>query len=67
MSISHNISKMWYEHVKTNLEYAKKERRDFERDHREARVDIPFIMPHEFLFLLCNALSRLDSINKVHK
>jgi hypothetical protein len=67
LSISDNLLKLWYEHVKTNLEYAKKEKRDFEKEHKEARVDIPFIMPHEFLFLLCNCLNRLEIVNKVHK
>jgi len=67
MSISDNLFKLWYDHVKTNIEYSKKERRDFEKYHKEQRVDIPFIMPHEFLFLMCNGLNRLETINKVHK
>lgn len=67
MSISENIFSKWFEHVKSNIEWSKKERREFERVHKQARVEIPFIMPHEFLFLLCNTLSRLEMIKKLHK
>ena len=40
---------------------------DFRNEKDNERTDIPFIMPHEFLFLLCNAMNRLDIINKSHK
>lgn len=67
MSISEKLVKLWFTHVKSNLECATQERRDFEETHKQARVDIPFLLHHEFLFLLCNCLPRIDNINKVHK
>ena len=30
-------------------------------------LDIPFILPHEFIFLLCNSLNRLANINRLHQ
>lgn len=30
-------------------------------------MDIPFLLPHEFLFLLCNCEDRLAAIKRVHK
>jgi len=67
MSISNNLLKKWYEHVRTNLECAKRERLEFEYYHRDAPTLIPFILPHEFLFLLCNSLNRIDTVNREHK
>lgn len=67
MGISDDILKKWFEHVKYNLDWNKQERRKFEKEHRNERIDIPFILPHEFLFLLCNCLNRLNTINKMHK
>lgn len=29
--------------------------------------NVPYIFPHEFLFLLCNSLNRLDLITRLHK
>jgi len=31
------------------------------------RIDIPFILPHEFLFLVCNSVDRLERLSSVHK
>jgi hypothetical protein len=30
-------------------------------------LDTPFILPHEFIFLMCNSVNRLANINKLHK
>ena len=67
MSISQNILKAWYDHVKFNLEWNQEERRKFEKESREANIDIPYILPHEFLFLLCNCENRLSTINRMHR
>ena len=67
LSISDNILNFWMDHVKSNIEWSKKERRRFEAEHKETKVDIPFLFPHEFLFLLCNSLNRLESIRRLHK
>jgi hypothetical protein len=67
MSISGSLLRKWYDHVKTNLECSKRERLEFEYTHREAPIFIPFILPHEFLFLLCNSLSRIETVRREHK
>lgn len=78
MSISDEILKKWLDYVTTNLEWNKVERRVFEREHNDPRrkedklsyplpLNVPFIMPHEFIFLMCNSLNRLDNINRLHK
>ena len=55
MSISNLIFQKWFNYVRTNLHCQKKERKDFEKEHKTSRTDIDFILPHEFLFLLCNS------------
>lgn len=67
MSVSNDLLKLWYEHVKSNLECVKPERIQFEREHREMKEEMPFLLPHEFLYLLCNALSRIETINREHR
>jgi len=67
MSISSNLLRKWFDHVKTNLECSKRERLEFEYSHREAPIFIPFILPHEFIFLLCNSLNRIDTVKREHK
>jgi hypothetical protein len=78
MSISDDILKKWLDYVITNLEWNKPERRNFEREHNDPRkkedkennpmlLNIPFLLPHEFIFLLVNALNRLENIEKLHK
>ena len=59
MSISDNLLKKWLDFVITNLEWNKKERREFERRENsdESKLDVPFIMPHEFIFLMTKMLS----------
>ena len=48
------------------LEWNNPNRHDFEKMFNKKRIDIPFMMPHEFLFLLCNCMNRIDSIKKFH-
>jgi hypothetical protein len=48
------------------FDWNKQDRRNFERDFKQKRVDIPFILHHEFLFLLCNGRDRLEVIKKLH-
>jgi len=67
MTLSDNLFRKWYDHAYVNLECAKRERREFERTHNEGNDKNIFLLPHEFLFLLCNSTNRLDMINKVHK
>jgi hypothetical protein len=67
MSISENLLIKWFDFVWYNLDCMRRERRDFERRHREGKDSNVFLLPHEFLFLLCNCQNRLDIINKVHK
>jgi hypothetical protein len=33
---------------------------------KDAVYAIEFLMPHEFLFLLCNAINRLDTVIRLH-
>lgn len=77
MSISDDILKKWLDHVMVNLDWNDKDRRSIERKKRQKgedmsieehiQLDIPFILPHEFIFLLCNSLNRLANINKLHQ
>jgi len=66
MTISAHLFSKWYKYVENNLECMKKERKDFEKIHNEGIDKNVYLLPHEFLFLLCNSLNRLDLINKVH-
>lgn len=40
---------------------------DFIKEKKKERHDIPYLMPHEFLFLLCNTHNLLGLIEKAHK
>ena len=40
---------------------------DFKEEQKNDRHDVPYLMPHEFLFLLCNTHNVLDLIQKAHK
>ena len=73
MSISDDVLKKWLDYSITNLEWNKAERRSFEREHNDPRrreeklanplpMNIPFLLPHEFVFLMCNTLNRIDNI-----
>ena len=82
MSISDDLLKKWLDHVITNLDWNDFDRRKHERRKKEKapgesgflpkggdhiELDIPFILPHEFIFLLCNSLNRLTNINRLHQ
>ena len=40
---------------------------DFLKEQKRERHDIPYLMPHEFLFLLCNTHNLLGLIEKAHR
>lgn len=40
---------------------------NFKKEKKNERHDVPYLMPHEFLFLLCNTHNLLDLIQKAHK
>lgn len=74
LSISDTVYKMWLDYVKPNLDWNKKERRFFEAhiNHKDdevkkAKLANIFILPHEFLFLMCNSTDRIETIQRVHK
>ena len=58
MSIPEKILKMWTEYNLGIIEWNNPNRRDFEKIFNKKRIDIPFIMPHEFLYLICNCAVR---------
>ena len=64
MSIPEKILKMWTEYNLPNTEWNESSRRDFEKIFNKKRIDIPFLMPHEFLFLICNCARRVETIDK---
>lgn len=40
---------------------------NFKKEKKNERHDVPYLMPHEFLFLLCNTHNLLDLIQKAHR
>ena len=42
-------------------------REEFDKEKEKERPDVPYLMPHEFLFLLCNTHNVLDLIQRAHK
>ena len=66
MSIPEKILKMWIEYNLEKTEWNESSRRDFEKIFNKKRIDIPFLMPHEFLFLICNCARRVETIDKQH-
>lgn len=67
LSISEKLLKKWFDHVYWGLDCMKKERRDFEKKHNEGNDKNIFLLPHEYLFLLCNTSNRLNVINEMHR
>jgi hypothetical protein len=66
-TISEVILKKWYDHVKTNLDCSQEQRVHIEKEIKQRKIDGPFLLPHEFLFLLCNSSDRLQTIERVYK
>jgi hypothetical protein len=66
LTISENILTMWYDKCEHVLECKSDQRIYFETILKKRSIDAPFLMPHEFLFLVCNCEDRLKHIKKVH-
>lgn len=65
--ISSNIIKEWFSHCESNLTWSNKDWKRFSVNNNESEyVGLPFILPNEFLFLMCNTTDRLDIIKKLH-
>eukprot|EP00347_Sterkiella_histriomuscorum_P021092 403335284 len=65
-TISEVILKKWFEHVRSNLECNQESRIYMEKEIKQKKLDVPFLLPHEFLYLLCNSSDRLETINRLH-
>jgi hypothetical protein len=65
-SISEIVIKKWYERNRYHLECHSVQRIQIEREIKQNLLDVPFLLPHEFLFLLCNSTNRLEMIAKNH-
>jgi hypothetical protein len=57
------LNKQWKSLAEKNEKYAEGKI----GDAVAKRTETPYIYPHEFLFLLCNSLNRLDTIKRLHK
>ena len=66
-AISELILKKWYDNCRTYLECHSEDRIKIERDLKGRTLDGPFLLPHEFLFLLCNTEDRLEVIRRSHR
>ncbi len=66
-SISELVLKKWYNRCKPYLECEDPNRIRMEKEYKENNFTVPFILPHEFLFLLCNSEDRLKAIEMVHR
>jgi hypothetical protein len=49
-----------------DYELTKKAQEALVEKKRDRAYDVEFLMPHEFLFLLCNSINRLDTIVRLH-
>lgn len=70
LTISAQFLQDWLKRSQADLEYNSAARRDFEKHFRkelEYGDSTIFIMPHEFLLLLCNCSVRSEIIQKCHK
>lgn len=61
------ILKQWYENCRVFLDCHSETRVMVERDFKQKTIDGPFLLAHEFLFLLCNSEDRLATIKRVHR
>lgn len=65
-TISEVILNKWFEHVRTNLDCMQESRIHMEKNIKQKSLDVPFLLPHEFLYLLCNSSDRLKTIERIH-
>lgn len=65
--ISETVLKKWYIVNKSYLDCETENRIMVEKVFKQRTIDVPFLLPHEFLYLLCNAEDRLALINRIHK
>ncbi len=65
--ISETVLKKWYLSTRWYLDCETENRIMVEKVFKQRPIEVPFLLPHEFLFLLCNAEDRLAAIKRVHK
>jgi hypothetical protein len=65
-AISETILRKWYEHCKPYLDCESANRIMVEKEYKKTAIASPFLLPHEFLFLMCNCEDRLLMIKRVH-
>ena len=60
------VLRKWYDNCSFYLDCNQEDRIMLERDIKKNKYDTPFLLPHEFLYLLCNHENRLDTITRIH-
>lgn len=65
-AISEQVLKLWYDNCKHYLDCEQENRIMVEKDFKQKPIEMPFLLPHEFLFLLCNNEDRLSIIKQMH-
>ena len=65
-AISEVVLKKWYDSCKYHLDCNQEQRIKIEQEIKQKKIDVPFLLAHEFLFLLCNTTDRLELIRRVH-
>ena len=58
--------KKWYENCSFYLDCNQEDRIMVEKEFKKRPYDAPFLLPHEFLYLLCNGENRLEVIERSH-
>ena len=66
-AISEVVLKKWYDSCKYHLDCNQEQRIKIEQEIKQKKIDVPFLLAHEFLFLLCNTTDRLELIRRVHQ
>jgi hypothetical protein len=57
----------WFKRVRPMLDCLRPERAEIEEKLKGKTVLRPFLLPHEFLFLLCNSENRLKILKRTHQ
>jgi len=66
-TICETVLKKWYQANKSYLDCESENRMMVEKVYKQRSMEAPFLLPHEFLYLLCNSTDRLSTITRVHK
>jgi len=66
-TVSELVFQEWFKRVRTMLDCMRPERAMIETTLKGKTVLGPFILPHEFLFLLCNSEDRLKILKRTHQ